>query len=126
MANANLLFTKDHEWAKIDGDIAIVGITDHAQEILGELTYVELPAVDTEVNRHDEIAVVESVKSANDVYSPVTGKVIESNKALESKPEIINDDCYGEGWICKIQISDKNSLKNLMTATQYHEYVKEL
>ena len=126
MIPKGLLYTKDHEWAKIEGDIAIVGITDHAQNQLGELTFVELPDVGKEVKQEGELAVVESSKAASDVYSPVTGKVIEVNKALQAKPEIVNDDCYGSGWICKIQITDKGSVQNLIDATQYEIYLKAL
>jgi glycine cleavage system H protein len=126
MVPKGLLYTKDHEWAKIEGDIAIVGITDHAQNQLGELTFVELPDVGKEVKQKGELAVVESSKAASDVYSPVAGKVIEVNKALQAKPEIVNDECYGSGWICKIQITDKATTKNLMDAAQYEEYLKGL
>ncbi|MGB7582496.1 MAG: glycine cleavage system protein GcvH [Sedimentisphaerales bacterium] len=126
MVPKGLLYTKDHEWAKIEGDIAIIGITDHAQNQLGELTFVELPDVGKEVKQKGELAVVESSKAASDVYSPVTGKVIEVNKALQAKPEIVNDECYGSGWICKIQITDKATTENLMDTTQYEEYLKGL
>jgi glycine cleavage system H protein len=121
-----LLYTKEHEWAKVEGDIATIGITDHAQEHLGELTFVELPEAGKEVKQKGELGVVESSKAASDVYSPVTGKVTEVNTALESKPEVINEDCYGAGWICKLRITDKASIKNLMDATQYEEYLKGL
>ncbi len=126
MIPKGLLYTKDHEWAKIEGDIAIIGITDHAQNQLGELTFVELPDVGKEVKQKGELAVVESSKAASDVYSPVTGKVIEVNKALQTKPETVNDECYGAGWICKIQITDKGSVQNLIDATQYEIYLKAL
>lgn len=126
MIPKGLLYTKDHEWAKIEGDIAVVGITDHAQNQLGELTFVELPDVGKEVKQKGELAVVESSKAASDVYSPVTGKVIEVNKALQTKPEIVNDECYDSGWICKIQITDKGSVQNLIDAAQYEIYLKAL
>ena len=126
MIEKDLLYTKDHEWAKVEDGIVTVGITDHAQELLGELTYVELPEVDAEVSVHDEIGVVESSKSANDLYSPVAGKVVEVNNELEYLPELINDDCYGQGWICKIELADSSSLDGLMDAEQYTEYLKEL
>jgi glycine cleavage system H protein len=126
MIPKGLLYTKDHEWAKIEGDIAIIGITDHAQNQLGELTFVELPDVGKEIKQKGELAVVESSKAASDVYSPVTGKVTEVNAALQSKPEIVNDDCYGAGWICKIQVTDKATTKNLMDTAQYEEYLKGL
>ena len=126
MIPKGLLYTKDHEWAKIEGDIAVIGITDHAQNQLGELTFVELPDVGKEVKQKGELAVVESSKAASDVYSPVTGKVIEVNKALQTKPEIVNDECYGTGWICKIRVTDKATTENLMDAAQYEEYLKGL
>lgn len=126
MVKKDLLYTKEHEWAKIEGDIVTIGITDHAQELLGELTYVELPEVGVEVGVNDEIGVVESSKSASDVYAPVVGKIIEVNGALEDQPEIINDDCYEEGWICKMETTDKSTIDDLMTAEQYEEYIEEL
>ncbi|MGD0571423.1 MAG: glycine cleavage system protein GcvH [Sedimentisphaerales bacterium] len=126
MIPKGLLYTKDHEWAKVEGDIAIVGITDHAQNQLGELTFVELPDVGKEVKQKGELAVVESSKAASDVYSPVTGKVTEVNKILQTRPETINDECYGSGWICKMRITDKATTKNLMDSAQYEEYLKGL
>jgi glycine cleavage system H protein len=126
MVVKGLLYTKDHEWARVDGDIAAVGITDHAQNQLGELTFVELPEVGNEVKQKGELGVVESSKAASDVYSPVAGKVIEVNTELETSPELINKDCYGEGWICKVRITDKATTQNLMDAKQYEEYLKGL
>lgn len=126
MVAKGLFYTEEHEWAKVEGDIATIGITDHAQEQLGELTFVELPEVGKEVKQKGEIVVVESSKAASDVYSPVEGKVTEVNTQLTTKPEIINDDCYGAGWICKMKITDKASIKNLMDAAKYEEYLKGL
>jgi glycine cleavage system H protein len=126
MVVKGLFYTEEHEWAKVEGDIATIGITDHAQEQLGELTFVELPEAGKEVKKKGEIAVVESSKAASDVYSPVAGKVTEVNTQLATKPEMINDDCYGAGWICKIRITDKSSTKNLMDAAKYEEYLKGL
>ena len=126
MVVEQLLYTKDHEWAKVEGDTATVGITDHAQEQLGEIVFVELPAVGKEFKAHKEIAVVESSKAASDVFSPVTGKVTEINDELSSKPEQINADCYGAGWICKMKITDKKSFAGLMNAKQYEEYIETL
>lgn len=125
MIKEDLLYTKEHEWVKVDGDTATVGITDHAQEMLGEVTFVELPAADSEVTAGDEFAVAESSKAASDIYAPVTGKVTEINDQLESNPEKINEDCYGEGWICKIQITDKSTVDKLMDAKQYEQLLKE-
>jgi glycine cleavage system H protein len=121
-----LLYTKDHEWAKVDGDTATVGITDYAQEQLGEIVFVELPKVGKEFGVHKELAVVESSKAASDVYSPVAGQVTDVNSELQTKPESINEDCYGAGWICKLKITDKESLGGLMDAKQYEEYLKTL
>lgn len=119
-----LLYTKQHEWARVEGDIATIGITDYAQMMLGEIIFVELPAVGTEVRSDSEIAVVESTKAASDIFSPVTGKVTAVNSALESEPELINKDCYNAGWICKIKIADGTSLESLLNAEQYKQYVK--
>lgn len=121
-----LYYTKDHEWAKIEGDIATIGITGHAQELLGEITFVELPMMDKVVEQKGELGVVESSKAASDVYSPVTGKITKVNKELESSPEKINEDCYNAGWICKIKITDKSTINNLMNSRQYETYLKEL
>ncbi len=120
-----LLYTKDHEWAKIEGDTATIGITDYAQEHLGELVFVELPQVGKVFNAHQTLAVVESSKSASDVFAPVAGKVAEVNSELQSKPELVNQDCYEGGWICKIK-TDKKPPTDLMNAKQYEEYLKTL
>ena len=119
-----LYYTEDHEWAKVEGDIATIGITDHAQKLLGEITFVELPIADTEVEQKSELGVVESSKAASDIYAPVTGKVTKVNSELESAPEKINEDCYNAGWICTIQITDKSTVDNLMDSKQYEAYLK--
>ncbi len=126
MVEKGLLYTKEHEWARIEGDIATIGITDHAQNLLGELTFVELPDPGKEVKQKGELAVVESSKAASDVYSPVAGKVTEVNTDLEASPELINKHCYTDGWICRVRITDKASTQNLMDAKQYEEYLKGL
>jgi glycine cleavage system H protein len=126
MVADGLLYTKDHEWVKVDGDLATLGITDHAQEQLGELVFVELPDVGKEFTVHKEIAVVESSKAAGDVYCPVAGKVTEVNEELNTQPEKVNEDCYGAGWICKLQITEKTALDDLMDATQYKAYLETL
>ena len=126
MAVKGILYTKDHEWVSIEGAVATMGITDYAQEQLGELVFVELPVIGKQVNAHDEIAIVESSKAANDVYSPVTGKVIEVNHELESSPELINEDCYKKGWIVKLQLSDTTSPEDLMDSDQYKDYAAGL
>ena len=124
MVLAGLYYTKEHEWLKIDGDEAKVGITDHAQEMLGEITFVELPSIDSDVDKGDDLAVVESSKAASDVYAPVSGKVIDVNSELEEKPELINEDCYEAGWICRLAISSKEEIEKLMDAKKYEEYLK--
>jgi glycine cleavage system H protein len=126
MVIEGLFYTQEHEWAKVDGDTATIGITDYAQEQLGEITFVELPAVGKELKQKDELAVVESSKAASDVYSPVTGTVADVNSDLESAPEQINEDCYNAGWICTMKITDKSKIDNLMDSKQYEEYLKGL
>ncbi len=123
MVIEGLLYTKNHEWARIDADVATIGITDYAQQMLGELVFVELPDIGKKCDGHDELAVVESTKAANDIYSPVAGKVTEVNGELESRPELINQDCYSAGWICKLQITDVKSVESLMDSKQYEEYL---
>ncbi len=125
MAQANLFYTKDHEWVEINGDTATIGISDHAQHSLGEITFVELPSLNKKLNIHDVAAVVESSKAASDVYSPLAGEVSTVNEELSSKPELINQDCYKAGWICKVKVS-KPDTSHLMNASQYEEYLKSL
>jgi glycine cleavage system H protein len=126
MVVEGLYYTKSHEWIKVDREMAFVGITDYAQEQLGEITYVELPPLDKDIDAGDELAVVESSKAASDVYSPMTGRVIDANAELKTRPELINEDCYEAGWICKIEISNENELKELMSPADYEEYLKGL
>jgi len=118
-------YTKEHEWAKADGGGTItMGITDHAQELLTDVVYVELPAVGRKVKQTQPIAVVESVKSVSDIFAPVSGDVIEVNQALEANPELVNKDAFGEGWIAKIRMEAPAELDGLMTAEQYEEHIK--
>ncbi len=121
MVIEGLLYTKDHEWVRIDADVATIGITDYAQQMLGDLVFVELPRIGKQCAGGDELAVVESTKAANDIYAPVAGKVIEANDELEAQPELINQDCYSAGWICKLQITDVKSVESLMDSKQYEE-----
>lgn len=119
-------FSKEHEWIRVEADnIAVIGITDHAQELLGEIVYVEAPEVDAEVAKEDSIAVVESVKAASDVYAPVSGTVIEINENLEEAPETVNESAEGEGWLFKIQLSDESELEELMDKDAYDAFVAE-
>ena len=116
-------FLSSHEWARLEEDGTVtVGISDHAQDQLGDIVFVELPEVDFEVNQGDEIAVVESVKAASEVYSPVSGKVIDVNNALEDSPETINSSPYEEGWFFKLQVVDSSELENLLSPEEYSEY----
>ena len=119
----DLKYATSHEWARLEGDIITVGITDHAQEALGDLVFVELPEVGDSVNAGDEAGVVESVKAASDIYAPVSGEVVEINPALEDTPELINSDPYGEGWMYKIKVSDLAELDDMMSADEYDAQV---
>ena len=121
-----LYYTKEHEWIKIDDNTATIGIADHAQEALGEITYVELPEIGKQVNAGEELAVVESTKAASDIYSPIAGKVTEVNDELESQPDIINKDCYGAGWIVKLQITGENLTEALMNAEEYKKFASSI
>jgi len=118
-------YTKEHEWAKSNGGNTVtMGITDHAQELLTDVVYVELPAVGRKVKKMQPFAVVESVKSVSDVFAPVSGEVLEVNRALEATPDLINKDAFGEGWIAKIKMDDPSELGSLMTAEEYEEHIK--
>lgn len=116
---ANLKYTEQHEWLRLEGDVAVVGITDHAQAALGDLVFVELPAKGRQVKAGEAFVVVESVKAASEVYAPVSGEVVEVNDALSSNPALINSAPYEGGWICKIKASDKGELNKLLEAAQY-------
>ena len=123
---SDLKYTKSHEWIRENGDGTVtLGITDHAQELLGDLVFVEVPETGTGVEAGGEIAVVESVKAASDVYSPVTGEVIEANEALSDAPESVNDSPYENGWICKIRLSDAGELEGLLDADSYATHAEE-
>ncbi len=115
-----LLYSESHEWVKLDGNVAIIGITDYAQNELGDITYVDMPDVDDEVAAGDDLAAVESVKTSSEVVSPVSGKVIACNQELEDKPELINEDAYA-AWIVKVELSDSSELDSLMNAAAYAE-----
>ena len=121
----DLKFLKSHEWARVEGNGRItVGISDHAQGLLGDLVYVELPNVGDTVEAGNGVAVVESVKAASDVYSPVSGTVVEVNAALADKPETINEDAYGEGWLFVLESSDADSLAELLSPDDYAELIE--
>ena len=117
-------FTKEHEWVKVEGDIAVVGITDYAQKELGDVVYVELPEVGNTYEKDEACSNIESVKAVSDIYAPVSGEITEVNEALEDNPEIVNKDPYGEGWLFKLELENPDELKELMNAEAYDEYVK--
>jgi glycine cleavage system H protein len=121
----DLRYTKEHEWCRADGKIASIGITDHAQERLGDIVYLELPKEGDEVKKDEAFGVVESVKAVSDLFSPVDGKVVEVNDPLLDSPATVNDDPYEEGWMIKVQMTDPRQLEELMTAEEYQEYVAE-
>ena len=114
-----LKYASSHEWARLDGDIVTVGISDHAQDALGDLVYVELPSVGDSVQAGDEAGVVESVKAASDIYAPVSGEIVEINEALADTPETVNSAPYTDGWLYRIRISDASELDKLLTADEY-------
>lgn len=120
------LYSKEHEWVNIEDGIATIGISDYAQEALGDITFIELPKVGDEVEQFEEFASIESVKAANDIFSPVSGKVVEVNKSLESDPGIINRSAYEKGWIAKVKVSDPEEASNLMTAEEYLKFLESI
>ncbi len=120
-------YSKEHEWAKDNGDGTItMGVTDYAQEMLTDIVFVELPAPGKKLKQMQVVAVVESVKSVSDIYSPVSGEVIEANQELENRPELVNQDAFGAGWICKIRMENPAELQQLMDAAAYEEFIKGL
>lgn len=119
-------FTRDHEWIEVSGDLGTVGITDYAQSQLGDITFVELPAPGSTVGKGDSVSVVDSVKAASDVYTPVSGEVVEVNEALGDAPETVNTDAAGGGWLFKVRLSDPGELDSLMDEAAYTAYVAEL
>ncbi len=122
----SLYFTGEHEWIRVDGDVATIGISDHAQQALGDIVFAEVPEQGRSVNKGDEAAVVESVKAASDVYAPIAGEVIEGNPALADDPALINRDPEGEGWFFKMTLADASELDGLMDESAYRTWVKTL
>ena len=120
-----LRYSEEHEWAAVDENIATIGITDYAQEQLGDVVYIELPETGTEVTKGDKFGVVESVKAVSDIYSPVTGTVVAVNTGLPNAPETVNDEPYGDGWMIRVEMSDLEELNDLMTAAEYEKFIKE-
>lgn len=118
----NLLYSSSHEWVRDDGDgVVTVGLTDHAQQALGDVVYLELPDVDAEIEQGSDVALVESVKAASDIYAPVSGTVVSVNEALVDSPETLNESCYEDGWLFTVRISDATELTKLMAAPAYSE-----
>lgn len=122
---SELKFLSSHEWVLVEGDVATVGVSDHAQELLGDLVFVELPEVESSVAVGDSVGVIESVKAASDTYAPFSGEIIEVNTELEDSPERINDDPYGDGWMYRIKIEDMDEIDNLLDADAYAEAIAE-
>lgn len=120
---SNLKYTKDHEWVKMDGDIAIIGITDFAQSELGDIVYVEVETLDETLDAEEVFGTVEAVKTVSDLFMPLSGEIVEFNDTLESEPEKVNSDPYGDGWMIKVKISDTAELENLMDANAYKELI---
>ena len=118
-----LKYLSTHEWARVEGDVVTVGITDHAQDAMGDLVYVEVPEVGIQVSAGDEAGVVESVKAASDIYAPVSGEVLAVNEGLEDEPELVNSDPYGEGWMFKIRMTDSSDLDAMLDAEAYQQQV---
>jgi glycine cleavage system H protein len=119
-------YTKDHEWVKLEGDEAVIGITDFAQNQLGDIIYVELPAVGKALDAHQSLGVVESVKSVSDVYAPIAGVVTKVNETLATTADLLNKDPHGQGWIARIKVNDKKDLESLFTAGDYERFLEGL
>jgi glycine cleavage system H protein len=121
----NLLYSKEHEWLRIEGEHGVIGITDYAQNSLGDIVYVELPKVGKQISQFGGIGVVESVKAVSDLFTPVSGEVVEVNAALEADPAAVNRDPYGEGWFLKVKLKDSNETKSLLSASAYEKITQE-
>lgn len=120
----DLKYTKEHEWARVEGDIAVIGISEYAQGELGDIVFIEFPAPGDATQQMQPCASIEAVKAVSDMYAPVSGEVSETNAELESNPQLVNKDSYGEGWILKIKMSDPAELDNLMSADDYKKYLE--
>ncbi|MFQ5542384.1 MAG: glycine cleavage system protein GcvH [Candidatus Binatia bacterium] len=119
-----LKYSKEHEWVLVESDVAIIGITEYAQDELGDIVYVELPQVGEKISKDDPFGSVESVKAVSDIFAPISGSVLEVNDTLPDSPETINEDPYGDGWMIKVQMTDKDELKDLMSSEDYVEYIE--
>jgi len=126
MANIpeDLHYSKDHEWVRVEGNVAVVGITDHAQDSLGDVVYVELPKPEDEFAANEPFGSVESVKAVSEVFSPVSGKVVAANETLNDEPEKVNQDPYGEGWMIRVEMSSPGEVDSLLTAAEYEDFTK--
>ena len=120
-----LKYTNDHEWAHEEGEVLVIGITDHAQDLLGEIVYIELPSEGDEITKGDPFGAVESTKAVSDLYAPVSGDVVEVNEVLLDSPELINSDPYGEGWMIKVKVYDPGELNDLMDFEGYNDFVEK-
>jgi glycine cleavage system H protein len=119
-----LLYTKDHEWIRLDEDVGTIGITDHAQKELGDIVFVELPKRGDQVTAHEAFGTVESVKAVSEIFSPVTGEVTAVNSRINDRPELVNEDPHGEAWLVKVKLTDRSETESLMTADQYEAYLE--
>lgn len=122
----NLKYHREHDWARIEGDVAVLGVTDYAQEALGDIVYIELPEVGTEVSAGTTYAEIESVKAVSDVFAPLSGTIVETNEEVVDAPELINESPYEDGWLIKIKVSDPAELEDLMSAEEYEQVLAEL
>ena|SRR5437870_4194302 len=120
----SLHYSKDHEWVRVEGDTAVIGITDHAQDQLGDVVYVELPKAGEEFAAHDSFGSVESVKAVSEIFTPVTGQVTEANDTLNDEPEKVNKDPYGDGWMIKMKMTSRGEVDSLLTAAEYEDFTK--
>ena len=122
---SDLHYTKEHEWVRVEDNVGTIGITDYAQDQLGDIVYVDLPKAGTQLKQMEKFGEIESVKAVSDLYSPLSGEVVEANAALIDKPELVNESPYGEGWMIRVQLKDPAELGGLLTAEQYDEYIAE-
>jgi glycine cleavage system H protein len=122
---SDLVYTKEDEWARVEGDRVLIGVTDWAQQQLGDVVYIELPAVGTSVERGEPFGVIESVKAVSDLYAPVSGEVVDVNADLTERPELVNEDCYGDGWMIAIAMTDSRDLEQHLDARTYAQHVAD-
>jgi len=118
-----LMYTEDHEWVKVDGDIATIGITDHAQGELGDIIFIEFPEINDTVQKSEPFGTIEAVKTVADLFAPISGKVLEINESLEDSPELVNSETYGQGWLVKVSINNHDELKGLLSSEKYQELI---